>query len=252
MPGLRCTSRSSTGLHMPYRRSAFRVEFEARVNELLTQARKAQSLPRELGDQNLAGVRDMVFQCAIFQTSAALETYLKLIIESWTQALRRNAKGEHLPEAIKASFARRRLAPHFKRFAFSEEEGALHQSINAEADLWSFLSGTPHLPAFFDGRALHEACAYPSFKNLKKLFARLGVLDVDARLSRVLRRDVETLVAAFQDIRTALAHAAPPSITIKDVRDRLGDQLRLVAALDRVMFSHISVHGGPECWVAAA
>ncbi|CAO4180167.1 RiboL-PSP-HEPN domain-containing protein [Methylorubrum populi] len=233
---------------MPYRRSVFRVEFERRVAELREQSRKANSLPKELGDQNLAEVRDMVFQCAIFQTSAALETYLKLIIESWVQALRRHSKGEHLPAEVRASFARRRLTPYFKRFAYSEEETSLHQAINAEADLWTFLKGGQNLPDFFDGRGLHEACAYPSHKNMRRLFARLGIPDFDARLGRTMRRDVEALIVAFQDIRTALAHAAPPRITLKDVKERLDDQVRLVSAIDRILFNHITRHGGPECW----
>lgn len=233
---------------MHYRRSAFRADFEERVKGLREKSRKANTLPRSLADQNLAEVRDMVFQCTIFQTSAALEIYLKLVIESWAQAVRQHGKGQHLPADVRASFARRRLIPYFKRFAFLEEEGVLHNSIISETDLWSFLNGSQDIPAFFDGRAIHETCAYPSYKNLKRLFARVGIPDIEAKLGRILRRDVEALIVAFQDIRTALAHAAPPRITLKDVRNRLDDQIKLVSAIDRILFIHVSNHGGLECW----
>jgi len=160
--------------------------------------------------------------------------------------------GASVPIEARALFARKRLNPYFRKFAFVEEESALHKSIAEEADLWSFLVGGPSLPPFFDGRAIHEACAYPSFKNIKRLFGRVGIVDIEARLNRALRGDLETLVGNFQDLRTALAHSAPPSITMKDVRDRLKDQVKLVSAIDKILHSHIMNHGGPACWAEAA
>ena len=63
---------------MAYSRSVYRKDFEERLLFLRHEVVKASKLP--VMYHNL---RDMAFQCAIFQTSAALESYLKLILESW-------------------------------------------------------------------------------------------------------------------------------------------------------------------------
>jgi hypothetical protein len=199
-------------------------------------------------DVGLHGIRDMAFQCAIFQTSAALESYLKLSIEGWAQALKTRSFGNRLPIASRGYLAAMKFQPHFQRFAFENDETRLISDLPNEHNRWPILDGPAALPTWFDGKLLHEGSAYPSFKNLKRLFYRLGVSDFDAQLGERLQRDVELMIKSFQDIRTALAHAAPPTITFDDVSARIKDMCSLVAAIDRILYSHIIKHGGADCW----
>ncbi len=193
-------------------------------------------------------MRDMIFQCAIFQTSAALETYLKLLIEGWAQSLKQQNKGDLLPLATRGFLAARRFQPHFDRFGFYKNESELIASIPRDHAAWPVLNSDPSLPHFFDGKMIHANSAYPSIKNIIKLLNRVGIDNPKSSLDRLLRGDVETLVEGFQSIRTALAHSSPPSITFRDVQNLLADIQRLVSAIDRLFYRQVVRHGGISCW----
>jgi hypothetical protein len=157
--------------------------------------------------------------------------------------------GHTTPGDARAFIASKTLERRFALFHYNGDERALYTSLMSESDLWPFLNGDPKLPAFFEGKALHQGAAYPSSKNIKKLFARLGINDMIARLSRNLSRDVEVLIDGFQGIRTALAHSSPPPLTIVDVERLLTDCKSLVGSVDRVFYAHVMKHGGPTCWI---
>jgi hypothetical protein len=189
---------------------------------------------------------------ASFQTSAALETYLKLLIESWAQALRNHNLGTALPDRTRGFLAAKRFEQHFVKYAYLSDETALSSAIANEHRYWAVLNANPALPNFFDGKAIHSGSAYPTLKNIKRLFARTGLDGIDGKLGGILRRDVEAMIEGFQSIRTALAHSAPPSVTMKDVRRLIEDMIKLAGAIDRIFFSHVSRHGGLACWSAPA
>ena len=112
---------------MPYSRSSSRKSFEGRVEALLEEANRAQKLSK-----SYPGIRDMVFQCAIFQTSAALEEYLKLLIEGWAFSLKQQNQGNLLPDLPKGFLVSRRLQKHFAQFAYTGDEAQLLKSIPRE------------------------------------------------------------------------------------------------------------------------
>ncbi len=189
----------------------------------------------------------MTFQCAIFQTSAALESYLKLIIESWFQQLKTNKLGSVLPSTVRGRIAADRLVPQFESYIASRDEGAIYTYLGGQIDLWSVMVGGAEIPPYLTGKHLHDGRAYPSNKNLKRLFLRLGIPSVHGEIAKLLKRDVDAMIEGFQSVRTAIAHSAPPSITIKDVKRLLHDMKSLVRAIDRVFFRHVVQHGGIGC-----
>jgi hypothetical protein len=190
----------------------------------------------------------MVFQCAVFQTSAALESYLKLIVESWFQELKTRSLGAAIPDNTRGHFALRQFAGVFERFVATRDEVPIAATLGSERAFWPIMTGADAVPAFIKGADVHDGTAYPSYKNLQKLFTRLGLPKIQNRIAAILGRDVEVMIENFQSIRTALAHAAPPTITINDVRSRLADMAALVRALDRILYGHILTHGGADCW----
>ncbi|MBY3466241.1 hypothetical protein HFN80_19975 [Rhizobium laguerreae] len=216
---------------------------EKRAKVILTNCRKAgQLLPQ---DRDLV---NMVHQCAVFQTCAALETYLKLLIESWAQEIRVRALHAHLPANTRGFLAAKRFERHFSKYVFAGEEVALSSAIATEHKNWPVLDENSILPHYFNGSILHAETAYPTLKNIKRLFARVGLDTIEHSLARLLRRDVDAMIEGFQSIRTALAHSAPPDVTLKDVRRLLEDIRALVGAIDRTFFSHVLRHGGLVCW----
>jgi hypothetical protein len=228
---------------MPYVKSVYRKDFESRTSTLTKEAISAQRLPKEC-----SAIKDMVFQCAIFQTSAALEVYLKLLIEGWAFALKIKNKGSDLPELPRGFLVSTRLQKHFARYVFSGDEAQLLKNVPREYLAWPVFDVSFPLPAYFDGKLFHDKTAYPSFRNLKRLFFRVGIDKFQSEMDRLLRGDVETLVENFQSIRTALAHSAPPALTLADIKKNIRDIERLVRCIDRVFFRHVAKHGGVACW----
>ena len=190
----------------------------------------------------------MVYQCAIFQTSAAIETYLRLMIEGWAQKLRAQRKGMALPVSIRGFLAIQKLQPLFEQLAYKKDDSQVILRIQQEHQSWPILNVSEEIPSPFNGSLIYAKSTYPSYKNIKKLFARLGMPPVEASLNRRLGRDVETMIENFQSLRTALAHSSPPSITLLDVRGRLEDMRLLISAIDRALHSHVVRHGGATCW----
>ena len=166
---------------MPYRKSSYRRDFEDRVHLLKAEAAKANSFGVDLHD-----ARDMVFQCAIFQTSAALETYLKLIIESWFQQLKINGLGAFIPASVRGRIATQRLLPPFETYVAKKEEGSIYNYLANQADIWQIMIGNPQIPTRFTGKEIHDGRAYPSNKNLKLLFIRVGIQNIHDELARIL------------------------------------------------------------------
>lgn len=228
---------------MKYRRSYYRNNFDRRINFFIKKARRADRFRSSDAD-----IRDLVFQSVIFLTGAETETYIRLLIESWIQNIKTAGQGAQAPSAARAFIASKKLEVIFSRYQVNGDEKILYTAIQAETLLWPLLSGDPSLPSFFHGKALHDGAAYPSYKNIKKLFGRVGISNMIDRISSNLARDAETLIENFQSVRTALAHSSPPSITINDVENLLTDSKELVGAIDRILNSHVSTHGGSECW----
>lgn len=228
---------------MSYSKSSYRKDFEARIKTLKTEAAKAHGLPVPHHD-----IRDMVFQCAVFQTSAAMETYLRLSVESWFQQVKQNSLGASLPDNLRGHLAARIFSGAFEKYVATREENPLHKTLGSEKKFWDVMTGSPNIPAYISGKEVHDGAAYPSYKNLHRLFSRLGVPNIHDQLAAILQRDIETMIEGFQSVRTALAHSAPPTITLKDVRKLLSDMSDLVRAVDRVLYRQVMNHGGAACW----
>ncbi|TCQ16403.1 hypothetical protein [Rhizobium sp. PP-CC-3G-465] len=228
---------------MVYRRSSHRLDFEERAILVLANCQKVKQLGTEYRE-----VRDMVYQCAIFQTCAALETYLKLLIESWAQEIRTQALHAHLPENTRGYLAAKKFERHFNKYYNGGEERALSTGIASEYKNWPVLDSSSTLPHYFNGELLYKETTYPTLKNIKRLFGRAGLDGIEDKLCRLLRRDVDAMIEGFQSFRTALAHSAPPDITMKDVRRLLSDMGKLTGAIDRAFYSHVIRHGGATCW----
>lgn len=228
---------------MSYSKSSYRKDFEIRIQSLKEESKKAHNLPSSHHD-----VRDMVFQCAVFQTSAALESYLRLSVESWFQQIKINSLGAHIPDNLRGHLATRKFSGAFERYVATRDEQPLSKMLGGEKNFWGVMTGTPAIPHYIGGKDIHDGVTYPSYKNLHRLFVRLGINNVHDRLGAILKRDTETMIEGFQSVRTALAHAAPPTITLKDVKSLISDMQDLVRALDRVLYHQVFRHGGAACW----
>ena len=199
------------------------------------------------GNVGSSSLRDMVFQCAIFQTSAAIESYIRLVLEGWLFELKNTGLTASVPGTIKARFADVRLREKFNNAIYSGDESVIFPIVTSELDLWAFMADAS-FPRYFSGSLLHDKSSYPSWKNIVRVLKRAGILNPKASINAMLKADGETYVEAFQSVRTAIAHSSPPQIQVADVKTRLDEMAKLVGAIDRILHKHVVKHGGAVCW----
>jgi hypothetical protein len=111
------------------------------------------------------------------------------------------------------------------------------------------IDGRP-LPAFSIA-SVYADRKYPSPKNLRRLFNRLGLPNIFALLNRLARRDTEALLTSFNDLRTEMAHSGMPvGLSSGDIRHRIKDVQLVVGCIDRTFYSHVCGPVGFQCWVS--
>ncbi|MBY2965551.1 hypothetical protein HF251_23115 [Rhizobium leguminosarum] len=228
---------------MRYKVSRFRKDFNVRTAALVSAARQAnrKGIP--------TSVRDLAFQCAILQTSAATEEYIRTLFEAWAFMVRNSgAASSVVPTRTRIAVAKSRLEAHFASYVFNSDEKAFLSKLEGENDLWTFLSGGSVIPGTFVGKVVFDERKYPSPKNVKVLFSRIGIDNVFDLMSALLRADAEYRLVSFNSIRTALAHANPPQLTLPDVKRNVDDMQSLVGAFDRILHKSLSNHFGQPVW----
>lgn len=229
---------------MPYTISQHRKDFEIRTNEL----RKASSIAQR--DANVpAVIRDLVFQCCILQTSAAIEEYIRSVFDGWAFKVRNSAQSfASIPMRTRAAIAKERLLPHFLGYNYTSDEKVLLQKLEGEADIWPMLQGVAPITATFEGRTIFDSRKYPSEKNMKVLFARIGIDNPFDQMASVMKADAELRLTGFNSIRTALAHSNPPQLTHLDVKREVLNMQSIVRAVDRVLHRHLTRQCGVSAW----
>jgi|SRR6056297_656589 len=226
-----------------YRRSAARVEALARLKELKSGAISANknSIP--------AHVRDMTFQSAIFQASATLEEYVKQIFDHWLFELKRqNMYGSNIPQRARFSYFGREMSDAFIKYVYSRDEIELAEKIRGKSGLIDFVMGSAAVLRHLNGEFAYKDRKYPSPKNIKKLYSRIGCDNIFDQLSREMKADAELKLQSFNDIRTAIAHGTPPGLTIGDIKKSLGDVELIIRSLDRINHKEFSRDFGGGVW----
>lgn len=191
----------------------------------------------------------MIFQAAIFQTSAAIEDYLKSMFDDWVFNAKRLAlNSSTIPMRVRSSMAAQIIAKPIYRFAADNDEAELLRRLEQQGALWDLLHGGAAIPAYVEGSHVYKDRKYPSPKNIKVLFFRLGVDDVFGRASHILGQDAEMRLVSFNSVRTALAHAQPPQLTYLDVKRNIVSVQSVIRAFDRIAHKALTSHLGQPAW----
>lgn len=194
-------------------------------------------------------VRDMTYQSAIFQASSTLEEYLKQIFDHWLFELKRQSRpGSSIPARTRFAYIGRELTDTFSLFVHSGDEGKLAKKIQARSDIIDFAMGRAGVLPHLTGEIANKDKKYPSPKNVKALYARIGCDNIFGQLSRNLGADAELKLQAFNDIRTSIAHGTPPSLTLLDVRRNLDDVAAIIKSLDKISHKEFSRDFGGGVW----
>lgn len=231
---------------MPYRKSASRIELEEIFSELITQSRYASLKKIRLRHD----LQQCVHKAVIFQASAAIEEYMKSIFEDWVFLLdKRNKTLSDVPKELATWTVGKRQMSAFKRYAFDgDESGFVKNLLNNNSSPNLLDSEIEIIKLIIQSENIRDR-KYPSIKNMKAIFARFGVNDIFKSIQIRGKKDFKKILKSFTDKRTEIAHQHPsPDLTYKDVKDNLDALKHLINYLDRVLYSHVCVVSGEDCW----
>jgi hypothetical protein len=191
----------------------------------------------------------MTYQSAIFQASSTLEEYLKQIFDHWLFELKRHSRpGSSIPSRTRFSYLGREFSDSFSRFVHSGDEQSLAQKLQERSNIMDFAMGRSGILPHLTGEIAYKDKKYPSPKNVRALYARIGCDNIFDQLSRTLRTDAVLKLQAFNDLRTSIAHGTPPSLTLIDVRRNLDDVATIIKALDKISHREFSRDFGGGVW----
>ncbi len=228
---------------MAYSKSRSRKDFESQVALFKKYLRASQR--RDIGHH----IRSALLYSCIFQLCASLEEYCKSLIDSWIFEVRRSGlKIASMPERLRTYLLVSKQHGTYKSFCSSGDEKKLLDKLlignNNEFKLCNVNS--PMIG--FNSNIIYKGKSYPSPKNLRSVFNRLGIDDIFDEINRKTGRNYVDILRSFMDIREAIAHHAPPNLTPVDVDRYLEDLNIMTRTIDRVVYSHFSKSAGSSSW----
>jgi hypothetical protein len=190
----------------------------------------------------------LLLEAAIFKASALLEEYLSSVISDWlSAAMNQGQQSGSLPEELRWFVVSNAHRSEYEKYLNSRDETVLIRSLIAKQQN-RLLSNAESLTGLIVPNSIIGDRKYPSPRNLKRLFYRLGVPNIFNRVDKRAHRAFEPILQSFLDIREAIAHQAPPALTLVDVENHFGNLQSFVSALDKEFCSFVCSKHGSNCW----
>lgn len=230
---------------MPYTRSQARDDFETGTNSLKKVAKKVSYNSSPLKYEQ----KMLIFQSTIFLMSARIEEYSKDLIEKLIFNFRsKNALMSEIPENIRTKALIDNQLSHYKNYNHNSDERKLLERINCSKQYYDLLVSTNHFSNSIRANSILATNKYPSVKNLKILFFRLGINDIFNEIAIRGQKDYKSQLESFLSVREAIAHQVAPTLTFQDVERHLENLIDLINKIDRVVYSHIVKTSGDDYW----
>ena len=232
---------------MAYKLSKARKAFEGEVDKLIITLQNSKKTKK----LNPSFKEHITCSCIIL-CMAQLEIYVEDVVSNWIGAINRTpTQCSALPPELRAFFLQRgTISNAFKKYVFADNETELVQTLSNSfsTELYNLSSNTALTPSLDPKELLQNK--YPSPKNLKKYFARIGMTSIFHKLNVAAKTNMELILDSFNDIRTAVAHdGIIPGASQKDIIVQLKRMKRFVATLDRVVYKHIAFYAPISTWV---
>jgi hypothetical protein len=222
---------------MPYSKSRSRKAFELNLKRLKELSKTASYKKSNFSYDH----QNLVCQSAIFLACASIEEYLKNFFEDFVFELGGNsAVLADIPENLRALKLLKSQSSIFKTFILNGDES---KSINAINKAWSNYEVTEDAKLLTNQIKSSDIVGtkkYPSPKNLKVLYNRMGIKDVLNQIAAKGKKDYKSQLESFLSVREAISHQAAPTVTHSDVKRHFKNILDIVNQLDRVKYSQIT------------
>lgn len=230
---------------MPYFKSRARKDFEMESIKLLKLAKKVSFKSSPLTYDH----KQLINQSCIFLLSARIEDYTKNLIEDLIYSYRSNdAILEHIPKNVRTKVLLDKQVNYYRTYYNSSDEKVLIRNISIDNAFYQLLDDTVAFTTQVHPSNIIGTNKYPSIKNLKILYNRLGIKDIVIELHRKAKKDITTAIESFLSLRESIAHQGAPAITFKDLERHFKNINEAINYLDRVVYSHIKKESGEIYW----
>lgn len=231
---------------MPYSKSRARKEFELEANKLLKLAKKISYKSSPLTYDH----KQLVNQSCIFLLSARIEDFTKNLIEDLLYSYKnKGALLKHIPKNIRTKTLLDKQVSYYRNYYNSSDEKVLLKKISIDCDYYNIMNDTANYTTQIYSSNIIGTNKYPSIKNLKILYFRIGIDDIINDLNKKARKDIKTAIESFLSLRESIAHQGAPAITFPDIERHFKNIVEAINYMDRIVYSHIKKESGDVYWV---
>lgn len=230
---------------MPYSKSRARRDFETESNKLLKLAKQVSFKSSKLTYDH----KQLINQSCIFLLSARIEDYTKNLIEDLIYSYRtKGATLQLIPKNVRTKVLLDKQVNHYRSYYNSSDEKVLIKNIAIDSLFYEILNDHTAFTTQIHASNIIGTNKYPSIKNLKILFHRLGIQDIITELHCIAKKDISTPIESFLSLRESIAHQGAPTITFNDIERHFKNINDAIKYLDRVVYSHIKKESGDKYW----
>lgn len=230
---------------MGYKKSRARIEFEEGTKSLKSTARQVSFKSSMLTYEQ----KILIYQSVVFLMSAKLETYNEsLIKEIIFNYKSKKAKISELPDNIVTKTIIDRQLTHYRNFINNSDEKNLLEKISHRNSYYKQISQDEEITNIINANGIIATNKYPSIKNMKILYFRIGITDILKSIHIKGKKDYTTQLESFLSVRESIAHQEVGSLTYLDVERHLNNLLSIIRDIDRVVYSHIAKLSGEKYW----
>lgn len=193
--------------------------------------------------------KQLINQSSIFLLSARIEDYTKNLIEDLLYTYRtKGALLAHVPKNVRTKTLLDKQVHFFRSYYNSSDERALLKSISIENNYYQIIDDNMVFSSQIQSANIIGTNKYPSIKNLKILYHRLGINDIINDLNRKAKKDIKTALESFLSLRESIAHQGAPAITFGDIERHFKNVNEVINYIDRVVYTHIRKESGDIYW----
>ena len=231
---------------MPYSKSKAREEFEVESNKLVKLAKKVSYKSSPLNYDH----KQLINQSCIFLLSARIEDYTKTLIEDLIYKYKTNgAILSNIPNNIRTKALLDKQVNYFRNYYNSSDERSLLKNISIESNYYELLNDGMSFNSQIHSTNIIGTNKYPSVKNLKILYLRIGISDIIKELNKKSKKDLKTALESFLSLRESIAHQGAPAITFIDIERHFKNVNEIINHIDRIIYSHILKESGSNFWI---
>jgi hypothetical protein len=230
---------------MPYLKSRARRNFEERLDKLLVLSRKASYKKYGFSYEH----QNLIYQAAIFSICAGIEEYSKDFFEDFIfECKKENISLDKLPMNLRLMSLLSQQKELFKSLLFNGDEAKILKKINQKKSLYNIMQDDSAISQSIVADTILGTNKYPSIKNLKIVYNRIGISDIFKELHQKSKTDITSQLKSFLDVRESISHQTPSPLTYNDIKRHLRNLKNIINYLDRIKYSQLSKISGINCW----